>query len=78
MKPDNSTHVNLSAIRFSLCLKVVITLWAFYYAVTSDDASTGILYLVVSILFAGLFVFQLDFYRKKKAGRESSKNDSEE
>jgi len=68
--PDN---INLKAIRFSLFLKVLITCWAFYISVTSPEIRIALMYLVLAIVFAGLFVFQLKYYRKKKA--ELEKND---
>jgi membrane protein YdbS with pleckstrin-like domain len=63
-------RLNLNTIRFSLCLKVIIVAWAFYFALQTDAIATSLFYLVVAIVFAGLFVFQLDFYRKKKAEQE--------
>ena len=65
----DSKNINIQAIRFSLGLKIIIISWALYSAITTDETSVSIFYLVVSILFAGLFVFQLDYYRKKKAGK---------
>jgi hypothetical protein len=37
----------------------------------SDELNIGLLYLVVAIVFAGLFVFQLKYYQKKKAEMEN-------
>jgi hypothetical protein len=59
--------INLKAVRFSLFLKVGISAWALYIAIMSDELNTGLLYLVVAIVFAGLFLFQLKYYKKKKA-----------
>ena len=74
MNKKNLEKINLKAIRFSLCLKVVISAWAFYIAVASDKLNIGLLYLVVAIVFAGLFVFQLKFYQKKKTEMENNRN----
>jgi hypothetical protein len=63
-------NINLKAIRFSLFLKVVICGCALYTAIKSDETNIGLLYLVVAIVFAGLFVFQLKYYKKKKAETE--------
>jgi hypothetical protein len=68
--PNNSGTTKLNAIRFSLCLKAVVVGWAFYYALRTDDVAVSLLYLVVSIVFAGLFVFQLDFYRRSKTEQD--------
>ncbi len=62
--------INLKAVRFSLFLKVGISAWALYIAIMSDELNTGLLYLVVAIVFAGLFLFQLKYYKKKKAETE--------
>ena len=70
MNKKNLESINLKAIRFSLFLKVVISAWSFFIAVTSDKLNIGLLYLVVAIVFAGLFVFQLKYYQKKKAEME--------
>jgi uncharacterized membrane-anchored protein len=67
-------NINLKAIRFSLFLKVVICGCALYTAIKSNELNIGLLYLVVAIVFAGLFVFQLKYYQKKKAGMENDRN----
>jgi len=67
-------NFNLKATKFSLFLKVVISAWALYTAIMSDNLNTGLLYLVVAIVFAGLFYFQLKYYRKKKAERGNDRN----
>ena len=66
MNKKNLENINLKAIRFSLFLKVVICGCALYTAIKSDELNIGLLYLVVAIVFAGLFVFQLKYYQKKK------------
>ena len=70
MSIKNLEKINLKALRFSLCLKVVISLGALYIAITSEELNIGLLYLVVAIVFAGLFLFQLKYYKKKKAEME--------
>jgi hypothetical protein len=67
MSIKNLEKINLKAVRFSLFLKVGISAWALYIAIMSDELNTGLLYLVVAIVFAGLFLFQLKYYKKKKA-----------
>ncbi len=64
--------VNLRAIKFSLFLKVMISGWALYIAVMSEELKIGLIYLVLAIVFAGLFVFQLKYYKKKKAEAEET------
>ncbi len=64
-------NINLKAIRFSLCLKVVITACALYTAIKSEELNIGLLYLVVAIVFAGLFLFQLKYYKRKKSEMEN-------
>ena len=71
MSKKNLENINLKAVRFSLFLKVVISGWALYIAIMSDELNIGLLYLVVAIVFAGLFVFQLKYYQKKKAETEN-------
>ena len=71
MSKKNLENINLKAIRFSLFLKVVISAWALYIAIMSDELNIGLLYLVVAIVFAGLFVFQLKYYQKKKSEMEN-------
>ncbi|GEM_PF-1504087 len=65
-------NINLKAIKFSLFLKVMISGWALYIAVMSEETKIGLLYLVVAIVFAGFFVFQLKYYKKKKAEMEEA------
>lgn len=63
---DNTLSTReLRTIRISMVLKIVIILWSLYIAITSDTVWMSIFYLAVSILFAGLFVFQLSYYREK-------------
>jgi hypothetical protein len=66
MENKNEDGAYLKGTRFSLGLKLIIIAWSFYIAVKSETLSVSIFYLVVSILFTGLFIFQLDYYNKKK------------
>jgi len=72
MSKKNLENINLKAIKFSLFLKVVISSWSLYIAIMSNKLNIGLLYLVVAIVFAGLFVFQLKYYQKKKAETEDA------
>ena len=74
MSIKNLENINLKAIRFSLFLKVMVSACALYTAIMSDELNIGLLYLVVAIVFAGLFVFQLKYYQKKKAGMENNRD----
>ena len=67
-------NIYLKATRFSLFLKVVISALALYIAIMSDKLNIGRLYLVAAIVFAGLFLFQLKYYQKKKAERGNDRN----
>ena len=67
-------NINLKAIRFSLFLIVVICGCALYTAIKSDETDIGLLYLVVAIGFAGLFVFEGKYYQKKKAVMVNDRN----
>ena len=71
MSIKNLEKINLRALKFSLFLKVAISIGALYIAIMSDELNIGLLYLVVSIVFAGLFLFQLKYYKKKKTEMES-------
>jgi heme/copper-type cytochrome/quinol oxidase subunit 4 len=71
MKQKITGRSELRSIRISLVLKIIITVWSLYVAVKSELFWQGIFYLAVSILFAGLFIFQLGYYRDKvKKGSE--------
>jgi uncharacterized membrane-anchored protein len=73
MSKKNLENINLKATRFSLFLKVVVSACALYTAIMSDELNIGLLYLVVAIVFAGLFIFQLKYYQRKKAGMENDR-----
>jgi predicted membrane protein len=67
-------NIYIKATRFSLFLKVVISALALYIAIMSDKLNIGRFYLVAAIVFAGLFLFQLKYYQKKKAERGNDRN----
>lgn len=62
--------MNMTAMRISLGIKLVVVAWTFYAALQTPDWGLSVFYLVVSICFAGLFVFQLDFYRRHRKNRD--------
>ena len=70
MENKNENRTYLKGIRFSLGLKLIIIAWSFYIAVKSETLSVSIFYLVVAILFAGLFIFQLEYYNKEKMKKQ--------
>ncbi len=75
MQNQDYSKLDLSHIRISLVLKCVIALWSFCIAITSETHAAAVLYLVICILFAGLFVFQLSFYNELKKIRRGSLDD---
>ncbi len=72
--PDYS-KLELSHIRISLALKCAIALWSFCIAITSETHAAAVFYLFICILFAGMFVFQLNFYNELKRTRRDSFDD---
>jgi hypothetical protein len=66
MEPRKSSDRTMRTILISLVLKAFITAWSVYIAVQSESSRVSLFYLAVAIVFAGLFVFQLDYYRKKR------------
>jgi hypothetical protein len=75
MQNQDYSKLDLSHIRISLVLKCVIALWSFCIAVISETHALALLYLVICIVFAGLFVFQLSFYNELKKIRSGSIDD---
>ena len=65
MDSKNNGQFFLKGIKFSLILKLIIIVWSFYIAIRSETLSVSIIYLVVSIVFVGLFIYQLNYYRTK-------------
>ena len=70
MENKNRDQTYLRGIKFSLYLKLIIIAWSFCIAVRSETLYVSILYLVVSIVFAGLFIFQLDYYNKERMKKQ--------
>ncbi len=66
MNSENPPPVNLNGIKISLCLKLIIISWSLVVAIQGESLQVSIIYLFLCIVFAGLFVFQLSYYRKKK------------
>ena len=54
---------DLKLMRMSFFLKAIIILWSFYLSLQAESQPESIFYLCVSILFAGLIIFQADRYR---------------
>lgn len=72
MQNHDYSKLDLNHIRISLALKCLITLWSFCIAITSETHAVAVVYLVICIVFAGLFVFQLSFYKELKKIRGGS------
>ncbi len=66
MQNQDYSKLDLNHIRISLMLKCLIVAWSFFIAITSETHTTAVFYLIICILFAGLFVFQLSFYNELK------------
>lgn len=77
MEDKESKQSELKLIRVSLFLKVIIISWSFYLAIKGETWPESIFYLSISILFAGLFVFQVNKYRNKKKGTAEHAEDAE-
>jgi len=75
MQNKDYSKLDLCHIRISLVLKCMIALWSFCIAITSETNVAAVFYLVICILFAGLFVFQLSFYHELKKIRRGSLDD---
>jgi len=75
MQNKDYSKLDLSHIRISLVLKCMIAVWSFCIAITSETHASAVFYLVICILFAGLFVFQLSFYNELKKIRRGSLDD---
>jgi len=62
---------DLKLMKVSLFLKAIIISWSFYLSLQAETRPESIFYLAVSILFAGLLIFQGSKYkslRKETAG----------
>jgi hypothetical protein len=75
MQNQDYSKLDLSHIRISLVLKCAIALWSFCIAIISEMHAMAVFYLVICIVFAGLFVFQLSFYNELKKIRSGSLDD---
>ena len=75
MQNKDYSKLDLSHIRISLVLKCMIAVWSFCIAITSESHAAAVIYLIVCILFAGLFVFQLSFYNELKKIRSAGLDD---
>jgi len=70
---------DLKLMRMSFFLKAIIITWSFYLALVAESPPESIFYLCVSIVFAGLIIFQADKYRSlKKRITENAEESSED
>jgi hypothetical protein len=70
---------DLKVLRMSLFLKAIIISWSFYLSLGAESRPESIFYLCVSILFAGLIIFQAEKYRsiKKRIAETTSGGDED-
>jgi hypothetical protein len=54
---------DLKLMKLSLFLKSIIISWSFYLSLQAETRPESIFYLAVSILFAGLLIFQGSKYK---------------
>ena len=57
---------DLKLMRMRFFLKAIIISWSFYLSLQAESQPESIFYLCVSIVFAGLIIFQADKYRSLK------------
>lgn len=69
MGKKSKDSFDIKATRVSLVVKIAIIIWSFYLAVQSEELSVAVSYLFVSIVFVGLFIFQLNYYNNKTKGQ---------
>ena len=70
---------DLKLMRMSFFLKAIIISWSFYLSLQAESQPESIFYLCVSIVFAGLIIFQADKYRSlKKRITENAEESSED
>ncbi len=70
---------DLKLMRMSFFLKSIIISWSFYLSLQAESQPESIFYLCVSIVFAGLIIFQADKYRSlKKRITENAEESSED
>ena len=59
----------LAGVRFSMLIKAVVVVGAFFWSLRAADFMTSMFYLVVAIVFAGLLVSQYSWYQRVKRDR---------
>ena len=69
---------DLKLMRMSFFLKVIIISWSFYLSLQAETQPESIFYLCVSILFAGLIIFQAERYRSLKKNIAENTEESRE
>ena len=69
---------DLKLMRMSFFLKAIIISWSFYLSLQSESQPESIFYLCVSILFAGLIIFQADRYRTLRKRTTEGPDESSE
>ena len=69
---------DLKLMRMSFFLKAIIILWSFYLSLQAESQPESIFYLCVSILFAGLIIFQADRYRNLRKRTTEGPDESSE
>ena len=69
---------DLKLMRMSFFLKAIIITWSFYLALEAEYPPESIFYLCVSILFAGLVIFQADRYRSLRKRTTEGPDESSE
>ena len=70
---------DLKLMRMRFFLKAIIISWSFYLSLQAESQPESIFYLCVSIVFAGLIIFQADKYRSlKKRITENAEESSED
>ena len=69
---------DLKLMRMSFFLKAVIISWSFYLSLQAETQPESIFYLCVSILFAGLIIFQAERYRSLKKNIAENTEESRE
>lgn len=65
---EDRTRSNLT--RASLAVKVFVVVCSFVVAINSEALSVKIFYLVIAVVFSGLFVFQLQHYRDRSKNKK--------
>ena len=63
---ENSSKPKLTGVRFSMVIKAVVVVGAFFWSLNATDFMASMFYLVVAIVFAGLLVSQYTWYQRVK------------